>query len=73
MALTERSRSALYRGLCTIVDDEAVQEMLSFFPARDVEQPVTTDHLRAEVAVLRTELQAEMADLRTQLQGQMAD
>ena len=36
MALSERSRSVLYQGLITIVDDEqAVQEMMSYFPARD--------------------------------------
>lgn len=66
MALTERSRSALYRGLGTIIDDEeAVGEVLSYFPARDVEEPVTKDHLRAEMA----ELRAEMAELRAELRA----
>lgn len=69
MALTERSRSALYTGLRTVVDEEAVQEMLSFFPARDVEEPVTKDHLRAEMA----ELRAEITDLRTDLRAEIAE
>ena len=68
MALTERSRSALYQGLSNIVDEEAVQEMMSFFPARDVEEPVTKEFLRAEMSDLR----AEMSDLRAELKGDMA-
>ena len=63
MALTERSRSALYLGLSNIVDEEAVQEMMSFFPARDAEDPVTKELLRAEMAGLR----AEMASLRAEM------
>ena len=64
MALTEKSRSALYHGLTTIVDDQqAVEEMLSYFPARDVEEPVTKEFLRAEMSDLRV----EMSDLRTEM------
>ena len=69
MALTERSRSALYLGLSNIVDEEAVQEMMSFFPARDVEDPVTKELLRAEMSDLRSELKGEMADLRAEMAG----
>ena len=53
MALTERSRNALYTGLTEIIHEEAVSEMLSYFPARDVEEPVTKEFLRAEMAELR--------------------
>ncbi len=65
MALSERSRSALYRGFSAVVDDEeAVAEMLSFFPARDVEEAVTKEFMRAELAEtelrLGGELRAEM-------------
>lgn len=70
MALTERSRSTLYQGLTRLLhDDQAVAEMLSYFPARDVEEPVTKDFLRAEMADLRT----EMAELRTELRAEMAE
>jgi len=68
MALGERSRSALYQGLASVVDDEqAVDEMLSHFPARDVEEPVTKDFLRAEMAGMGSELRSEMAGLRNDL------
>ena len=72
MALTERSRSALYQGLSNIVDEEAVQEMMSFFPARDVEEPVTKEFLRAEMSDLRSELTGEMSSLRSELKGEMS-
>ena len=70
MALTERSHAALFRGLSDVIqNEEAVGEMLSFFPARDVEEPVTREFLRAEMADLR----ADMADLRAELKGDVAD
>jgi hypothetical protein len=54
MPMTERSRHKLYETFTALIDDEtAVQEMLSYFPARDVEEPVTKDFLRAE---LQTEI-----------------
>ena len=81
MAMSEKSRSTLYQGFVGLIPDEqAVEEMLSYFPARDVEEPVTKDHLRAEIALVRTELHAEMAllrvemsELRTGLKGEMSE
>ena len=79
MPLTERSRHKLYETFTALIDDEtAVQEMLSYFPARDVEEPVTKDFLRAElqteigavrleVGELRAELHAEIGALRTEM------
>lgn len=79
MSLSEKSRSALYLGLRNIIDEEALQEMLSHFPARDLDEPVTNDGLRASMADLRAELKgemaqirAEMAALRAELKGDMA-
>jgi hypothetical protein len=63
VAISEKSRSALYQGLVPIAGEEAVGEMLSYFPARDVDEPVTKELLRAEMADLR----AEMADLRSEM------
>ncbi len=70
MALSERSRHKIYESFSTLIDDrEAVEEMLSYFPARDVEEPVTKDHLRAELVGIRS----EMAELGTDLRGEMAE
>jgi hypothetical protein len=71
VAMTERSRSALYQGLSTVVDEEAVQEMMSFFPARDVEEPVTKEFVRAEMADLRSELRADMGAMEQRLNDGM--
>lgn len=67
MSLSEKSRSALYLGLRNIIDEEALQEMLSHFPARDLDEPVTNDGLRASMADLRAELKGEMAEIRAEM------
>ena len=68
MALTHKHRTALYEGLSEIVDEEAVNEMLAYFPTRDGDEPINRDFLRAEMSDLR----AEMSDLRTELQSDMS-
>lgn len=68
MPLSERSRSALFTRLTQLVEDEeAVAEMLSNFPSRDVEEPATKDHLRAEFAIYRAEMQSEFAAVRSDM------
>ena len=67
MALTERNRSALYQGLSTIADEEAVQEMLSYFPARDVEEPVTKEFLRAELSGVESSIRTDMSAMELRL------
>ena len=81
MPMTERSRHKLYETFTALIDDEtAVQEMLSYFPARDVEEPVTKDFLRAElqteigavrleVGELRAELRTEIGAVRAEIGG----
>lgn len=81
MALSERSRTTIYLGLNSVIDDEqAVSEMLSYFPARDVEEPVTKEFLRAEIATvriemgeMRSEIRSEMADFKAEMRDEMAD
>ncbi len=51
MAMTERSRSTLYRKLSELLDEEeAVGQMLSYFPTRDADEPATKAHLDALVS-----------------------
>ncbi|WCO67455.1 hypothetical protein PO878_01820 [Iamia majanohamensis] len=55
MAMTERSRSILFQRLSSLThDDEAVGEMMSYFPARDVEEPATKEFVRAEIHAATT-------------------
>jgi hypothetical protein len=71
MALTERSRSAIYHGLSGVIrNEEAVGEMLSYFPARDVEEPATKEFVRAELALLRADLTGPVEGLRAEMQAE---
>lgn len=73
MALTERSRSAIYHGLSGVIrDEEAVGEMLSYFPARDVEEPATKEFVRAELALLRADLTGPVEGLRVEMHSEIA-
>ena len=75
MALTQRSRTALFQGLSGVIPDpQAVEELLAHFPSRDLEEPVTKEYLdaqlsgiRVEMAELRGEMRGEMAELRTEM------
>ena len=71
MALTEKSRSALYQGLTTIADEQAVQEMLSYFPARDVEEPVTKEFLRAELSDVEHSIRTDMSAMEAGIRSDM--
>ncbi len=56
-----------------------MQEMLSYFPARDVEEQVSKEFLRAELAEMasglrsefRAEIRAEIGALRTELREEI--
>jgi hypothetical protein len=73
MSLSERSRSVLFRELSSMVGDEdAVGEMMSYFPARDVEEPVTKEHLRAELVTFRSEVAAEFGATRHEMATEFA-
>lgn len=47
-----------------IEDEGAVDEMLSYFPARDVEEPATKEFVAAQVAGLRADLTEQMAAMQ---------
>jgi hypothetical protein len=71
MPLSERSRATIYQALEPVVGEEAISEMLSHFPARDVEEPVTKEFLRAELASTRAELHDAMHRQTMWLMGAM--
>jgi hypothetical protein len=80
VAMLERHRSSIYRTLVPILGEEETEAMLSQFPASEGAELVTKEHLRAELADLRTEmaelrtdLKTDMAELRTDLKTDMAE
>ena len=81
MSLSQKSRTAIYEALSGMgTDPDAVEELLSHFPSRDLDEPVTKEFHRAESATLRTEmaegygqLRTEMADGAARLRTEMAE
>ncbi len=63
MAMTAKHRSSIYRSLTPLIGEEEAEALLSNIPASELDEPVTKDFLRAELA----ELRAEMADLRADI------
>ncbi len=73
MALKAKSRSTLFNTLSPIVgDEEVVDDLLAQFPARDIDEPITRDHMRAEFATFRGEVAAEFAAVRSEMSTEFA-
>ncbi|MBL8777467.1 MAG: hypothetical protein JNK12_16110 [Acidimicrobiales bacterium] len=73
MALKAKSRSTLFDKLSPIVgDEEVVDDLLAQFPARDIDEPITRDHMRAEFATFRGEVAAEFAAVRGEVAAEFA-
>lgn len=68
MALSEKHRRRIYEYLVPELGEETASEMLSYFPARDVEEPVTKEYLKGEFALVRMELHNEISGLRGEMQ-----
>jgi len=68
MALSEKHRSSIYQGLLQFLGEEEAQALLSQFPARDLDVPVTKEFVRAEIADVR----AEAAELRGEMRAEFA-
>ena len=73
MALSAQHRSILYTEFVDRLGPDVTEAFLAEFPAREGDEPITRDFLRAELSVTRGELRGEMADLRGELRGEMAD
>lgn len=80
MAISEKLRASIFRKLSPVIGEEETEAVLSNFPARDVEEPVTKEHLQLELTLIRTDLDAglaavrlEIAEVRTDVAGFKAD
>ena len=71
MVLSPQHRSTIHTKLAPVIGDEEAAALLSHFPAREGDEPVTKDYLRAELAEFRTEIRIDVADLRTELHDQL--
>ena len=72
MALSERNRNILYRGFRDAIgDEEAIEQMLQYFPARDVEEPATKELLQITAGELRVEIEqvrVEIEQVRVEIE-----
>ena len=78
MALSQKHRSSIYQTLSPVIGEEEAEALLSQFPARDLDQPVTQAFVRVELAEFRaemnefrTEMRAEMNEFRTEMRAEM--
>src|SRR5439155_20611968 len=67
MPLSQKHRSTIYQKLEPILGEEEAEALLSQFPARELDEPVTKEFVRAELADFRTEFGAEIAEVRVEL------
>jgi hypothetical protein len=56
MALDARLRSSIYQSLVPILGAEEANALMSEFPAREADELVTKQFLRAELGTLRAEM-----------------
>lgn len=69
MALSEKHRSSIYRNLTELLGEEEAAALLSQFPTRDLDEPVTKEFVRAELAVLRGEIHELRGELHSEVSG----
>jgi hypothetical protein len=69
MAMSSKTRATIHQQFEPILGEEAIEEMLSYFPARDVEEPATKEFVRAEIAALRTDMVAMDGRLSSLIQS----
>jgi hypothetical protein len=67
MALSQKHRSTIFQKLEPILGEEEAEALLSQFPARDLDEPVTREFVRAELAEFRAEVSGDIAELRTEM------
>ncbi len=71
MALLEKDRNTIYTEFTKLLGEEATQALLSQFPSRDVDEPVTKEHLDRRLAELTADLRGEIGSLNDRLTGRM--
>ncbi len=67
VAISEKLRASIFRKLSPVIGEEETEAVLSNFPSRDVEEPVTKEHLQLELTLIRTDLDAGLAAVRSDL------
>jgi hypothetical protein len=69
MALLEKHRNTIYTEFVKLLGEEATEAMLSQFPARDVEEPVTRQILATELAQMESRLRDQLTNRMLSIAG----
>lgn len=67
MALDARTRSSIYGKFAEILGDHDANALMSEFPSVEADELVTTQFLRAELGLLRSEVMGEIGSVRSEL------
>ena len=67
MALSEKSRSTLFRWMVDEIGEEATSEMLSCLPASEKDEPAT----KADLELTTARLDLRIAELETKIERQV--
>ena len=65
--MSEKHRSSIDRTLSPMLGEEEAEALLSQFPSRDLDEPVTQAFVHAEIAGVRLELHTEIASMREEI------
>ena len=69
MTLNTSRRTSIFQKLVPILGEADADALMAEFPATEYDQLVTRDHLRAELALTRTEMQELRHELRADMQA----
>lgn len=67
MALTQQHRSVVYNAWVPDLGEEVAEALISHFPARDLDEPVTKEFVEVKTAELRLEMATEFASVRNEM------
>lgn len=73
MTMSEESRHRLYRRLEDVLGPEEAATLMEHVPPVDASELVTSDVLRGEMALFRSEFRAEFAEFRGKIREEFAD
>ena len=68
MAMLEKHRNVLYNHFAPQLGEEVTQALMSQFPSRDVEEPVTKADLALSETTLRSDLEVAKVELRVEIE-----
>jgi len=71
--MLEKHRNVLYNHFAPQLGEEVTQALMSQFPSRDVEEPVTKADLTLSEAALRNDLGKDIAAVRLELESFKAE